>query len=122
MDKPLALIIEDDEDLATIFTEATQAAGYDVQSVNEGNQALARLGESTPHLVVLDLHLPGVAGPQILRHMRADPRLRDAHVIIASADDRLAEYTRDKGTIVLLKPISFVQLRDLADRLRPVAT
>jgi two-component system repressor protein LuxO len=117
--KPLALIIEDDEDLSTIFTEATMAAGYEVRAFTEGNSAIKHLDDSTPHLVVLDLHLPGVAGPTIFRHIRADARLRDAHVIIASADDRLAEYTRDRTTIVLLKPISFVQLRDLAERLRP---
>lgn len=119
MSKPLALIIEDDEDLSTIFTEATAAAGYEVHAMVEGNSAIKELETATPHLVVLDLHLPGVTGPQIFRHIRAEPRLRDVHVIIASADDRLAEYTRDRTTIVLLKPISFVQLRDLAERLLP---
>ena len=112
------MIIEDDEDLATIFTEATQAAGYDVETIRAGDLALNRLHEIAPQLIVLDLHLPGVTGPQILKHIRGDERLKKAQVIIASADDRLAEYHRDKATMVMLKPISFVQLRDLAERLR----
>ncbi len=116
--KPLALIVEDDEDLATIFTEATQAAGYDVETVRAGDLAISRLNEIVPDLIVLDLHLPVVTGPQILKHIRTDERLRKSLVIIASADDRLAEYHRDKATMVMLKPISFVQLRDLAQRLR----
>lgn len=119
MSKPLALIIEDDEDLASIFTEATRAAGYNVETLRTGDAALARLDEVTPFLVVLDLHLPGVTGAQILKHIRDDQRLAKSLVIIASADDRLADYNRDRATMVLLKPISFVQLRDLTMRLRP---
>lgn len=119
MSKPLALVVEDDEDLATIFTEATLAAGYDVETTRTGDAAIARLAQIAPHLVVLDLHLPGVTGPQILKYMRADVRLRSARVLIASADQRLAEYSRDQATLILLKPISFSQLRDLAERLRP---
>jgi len=117
--KPIALVIEDDEDLATIFTEATEAAGYQVEAIPSGDLALRRLEEVTPYLIVLDLHLPVVTGPQILKFIRANDRLKDAQVIIASADDRLAEYHRDKATMVMLKPISFVQLRDLTQRLRP---
>ena len=40
MSKPLALIVEDDEDLASIFTEATRAAGYDVETIRAGDVAL----------------------------------------------------------------------------------
>jgi DNA-binding response OmpR family regulator len=120
MSKPLALIVEDDEDLASIFSEATRAAGYDVETIRAGDTAMSRLYEVTPFLVVLDLHLPGVTGPQILKYIRDEHRLNKTLVIIASADDRLADYNRDKATMVLLKPISFVQLRDLTLRLRPM--
>lgn len=119
MPKPLALIVEDDEDLASIFSEATRAAGYEVETIRTGDAALARLGEVAPFMVVLDLHLPGITGPQILKYIREEDRLSKTLVLIASADDRLADYNRDKATMVLLKPISFVQLRDLTMRLRP---
>ena len=75
MAKPFALIIEDDEDLSVIFCEALQAAGFKTEVARAGDTALARLAVTTPGVVVLDLHLPRVAGMDILHQIRADPRL-----------------------------------------------
>jgi len=79
--------------------------------------ALARLETVTPHLVILDLHLPRVPGTKVLEHIRATPRLAGIKVIIATADSRLADTLHNDADIVLLKPIGFNQLRDLAGRL-----
>jgi two-component system, OmpR family, phosphate regulon response regulator PhoB len=111
-----ALIIEDDEDLATIFGEAVRSAGYEAEVIGTGDTALSRLAEVTPGIVVLDLHLPKVAGLSILRQMKAEPRLADVRVIIVTADARLAEVPRGEADVVLIKPISFSLLRDLAAR------
>jgi len=114
-----ALIIEDDEFLSEIFDKALQAARYRTEVVRDGRLALQRLAETTPAVVVLDLHLPHVSGQDILRHIRAEPRLAKTRVMLATADPLTAELLRPQATLVLLKPISFSQLRDLADRLRP---
>ncbi len=111
-----ALIIEDDEDLATIFGEAIRSAGYEAEIINNGDAALSRLAAITPGLVVLDLHLPKVAGLSILRQMKAEPRLAAVRVIIVTADARMAEVPRGEADVVLIKPISFSLLRDLAAR------
>lgn len=63
---------------------------------------------------MLDLRLPRVPGPDILRQIRADARLAETRVIIASAHPHIAEDIRKEADLVLLKPISFSQLRDLA--------
>ena len=115
MSQPLAVIIEDEFDLAEIFTSALQAADYATETINTGDAALARLTEIVPDLIILDLHLPGVDGREILQHIRADERLTNTRVVIASADAALAQ-TLD-ADLVLLKPISFSQLRDLTKRL-----
>jgi len=121
VDNPLALIIEDDYDLSDIFAQALQAAGFETQIIRSGDTALARLASTTPDVVVLDLHLPHVSGVDILQEIRADARLAETRVIVATADPRAAEVLEDQATLVLLKPISFGQLRDLAGRLRQVA-
>jgi DNA-binding response OmpR family regulator len=122
MANPLALIIEDDYDLSIIFAEALQAAGFKTQIVRAGDTALMWLSSKTPKVVVLDLHLPRIAGTNILRQIRDDPRLKETRVIITTADARLAETLREEADLVLLKPISFSQLRDLAARLSPVTS
>ena len=114
MSELLGLIIEDDDDLSVIFSEALQAAGFKTEIIQSGDQALARLAVTTPDVVVLDLHLPRVAGMDILHQIRADARLVKTRVIVATAHPRMAESLRDEADLVLLKPISFSQLRDLA--------
>jgi DNA-binding response OmpR family regulator len=118
MDQLVAFIVEDDADLSAIFAQAAQSAGYAVETFQTGDAAIARLAEATPFVMVLDLHLPGVTGPQILNYVRGEARLKDIYVLVTSADDRLAEYVRDKADMVLHKPVSFVQLRELIQRLR----
>ena len=115
--QPLALLIEDDPDLITIFSMALEDAGFLIESIAEGDAALARLGDVIPSVVVLDLHLPNVSGTHILDAIRADERLSATRVIIVSADPQLAESVSGEADLVLVKPISFGQLRDLAHRL-----
>lgn len=117
MSNPFALIVEDDYDLSIIFSQALNGAGFETEIIRSGDTALARLAVTTPDMVVLDLHLPHAAGTEILRNIRADGRLAETRVIVATADPRLAEPIREEADLVLIKPISFSQLRDLAARL-----
>ena len=94
MTAPLALIIEDEEVLAEIYTVALQMAGFETEVVGDGQQALTRLAEIVPTLVILDLHLPRVSGAEILHHIRGDERLSNTKVILATAQDRLADSSR----------------------------
>ena len=118
MNNPLALIVEDNYDLSRIFAQALQSAGFEPQIVRTGDLALLRLASITPDVVVLDLHLPYVSGTEILRQIRADPRLAKTRVIVTTADERMAETLREEADLVLVKPISFSQLRDLSVRLK----
>jgi CheY-like chemotaxis protein len=118
MIKPLALIIEDDKRLAEIFSLALQKE-FEIEVIEEGHRALARLAELTPALVLLDLHLPNISGKKILRQIRSDERLNGTRIMLATADAVMAELLREEADLVLLKPISVHQLRELAMRLRP---
>ena len=116
MDKPLALIIEDGKDASAIFANALQEAGFECEIIRTGDVALARLAETTPVVVILDLNLPRVSGAEILRHIRADARLAETRVIIATAFSHLAADIEEKADVVLTKPVSYIQLRNLARR------
>lgn len=116
----LALIIEDDEDLANIFAEALRGVGFEVDHVADGKVAQDKIKtEAPPYLVLLDMHLPHISGAELLAEMKADERFANTLILITTADARMGETYRDQVDFVLVKPISFVQLRDLTARLKP---
>ena len=117
----LALIIEDDEDLASIFAEALRGVGFEVELVADGKSAQDWLKNGVPpFLILLDMHLPHVSGADLLTNIiKRDPRFAKTIVIITTADARMGEAYTEQVDFVMIKPISFVQLRDLTSRLKP---
>lgn len=118
MTKPLAFIVEDDPQLNKIFLIALQK-DFEVESCFDGGEAITRLSEIVPDIVILDINLPNVSGVEILAHIRADKRLEKTRVIICSANARTAEDLEAKADLVLIKPVSPRQLSDLASRFKP---
>lgn len=115
--KRQALIIEDNSELNTLFCEALSNAGFVATGVLDGKVAQQRLKEIVPDVILLDLHLPRVSGSDLLVQIREDPRLTDVFVIVASADGTWSNILSEEADIVLNKPVSFVQLRDLGFRI-----
>lgn len=115
--KPIALVIEDDENLANAFGYALEA--FDVRVIYHGREALDWLQkENSPKVVILDLNLPGVRGTDILDYIRSEDRLKDVRVIVTTANDRVAETLHGLADLVLLKPVGYRQLQELANRLK----
>ena len=118
MSKPLALVIEDHEDHTIIFNNAFEMAGFETEVIIDGAVAQQRLSETVPAVIVLDLHLPNVSGEALLHQVRADERLAGTKVIVVTADEALADKLIEGADLVLVKPVSFSHLRDLAQRFR----
>ena len=122
MTAPLVLIIEDDIDLADIFSATLERAGFTTKNFYDGESALFNLPRMKPDLIILDLNLPKYSGANLFTFIRNDERLRDTWVIIATADATQAsaleslelENTR---LLTLIKPVGVSQLRELAQRL-----
>lgn len=111
--KPLALIIDDDEDHNLVFMTALTKAGYTTESVYDGVTALKRLTKISPAVIILDLHMPGINGSWLLREIRKDPRTADSKVIIVSADAEFANRLRAQADYTFIKPVSFSELTNL---------
>jgi len=121
MNNWFALVVEDDPHTAAIFGKALEAVGFRVEIAQTASEALACLANAAPDVVSLDLHLPEGSGEHVLRYVRSDARLANTRVIVTTADAARAATLHDKADIVLVKPVSFAQLRDLAARLRLTA-
>ncbi|KPK65123.1 MAG: ArsR family transcriptional regulator [Gemmatimonas sp. SG8_38_2] len=87
------LVVEDESDIAALVAYQLTHAGYQVVTASNGTQAMRVLESDPPDLVVLDLMLPGISGPEILQSLRSRKETRDTPVIILTArgeeEDRL---------------------------------
>lgn len=115
MTNPLALIIEDDPTLGEIFAYALKE-DFETEVIADGIAAMSRLKKVKPALIILDLHLPGASGLDVFMNIRSDKRLTKTHIILSTADARQAETLRDEADVILLKPVSPIQLKELAAR------
>lgn len=115
MNKPLALIVEDDIYLSQIYAKAL-AGDFETEIASDGSSALMRLAQIVPAVIILDLNLPGLGGKDILADIRSSPGLEKTRVIICTADSRQADMLQEQADIVMLKPVSPSQLRQIAGR------
>jgi len=118
MDKPLALIVEDDRDIVALFRHVLDIAGYRTEMILNGQDAMNRLESLTPDIVLLDLQLPGMSGVEILRRMRADERLANVPVVVVTAYAPVAESLPVEPDLLLMKPVDITQLSNLVQRLQ----
>jgi DNA-binding response OmpR family regulator len=117
MGDAIALVIEDHRDISSLFCMVLEEAGFQTEVIQTGDEAVARLAEVVPDVVILDLHLPGVQGDEILHQIRADARMAETRVIVITAYTVLARTLQDEADLVLIKPVSLNLLRRLVARL-----
>ncbi len=89
------LIVEDDFAVAQAQAAKLKSLGFIVEVIHRGDEAISKMKEWLPHLVVLDLDLPGQTGVQISQQMRFDNELRNVLVVANSTHmdkDGLGQY------------------------------
>jgi two-component system, OmpR family, response regulator BaeR len=78
------LLVEDDPFLIDIYSEKFKLAGFEAETVGDGERTLEKIREKKPDLVMLDLVLPHIDGWEILRQIKKDPELSAIPVIVFS--------------------------------------
>lgn len=79
------LVADDDQDLNDLVTMKLEAAGHEVVSVVDGENALARALSDKPDLIVLDWMLPRRNGLEVCREVRSDPGLSGTRILMLTA-------------------------------------
>jgi len=67
----LILVVDDDPSVCQFISEALDAEGYAAVTASDGPSAFAALAATTPDLILLDVHMPGIDGWDVLRELRA---------------------------------------------------
>lgn len=78
------LLVEDDDAFRIFCRVALESAGFEVLQARDGTVAVEKALREGPHLVVLDLWLPGLTGSGVLRVLRANRRLDRVPIIVLS--------------------------------------
>jgi CheY-like chemotaxis protein len=79
------LIVDDDSDFREILSAKLLAAGFDVDQSPDGQTGIEKANSYHPHLILLDVHMPGMSGIEALSKMKADPNLKDIKVIFLTS-------------------------------------
>ncbi len=117
---PLVLIVDDERDLVRLLEFNLQEAGFETVSAYTGEEALQKVRQRVPDLVVLDLMLPDISGNEVCRQLRAFPRTRHVPVLMLTARtdevDRVVGFEGGADDFVT-KPFS---VRELVLRIRAI--
>ncbi len=79
------LLVEDSRFLRSTSERALVRAGYRVESTGDGAEALRIAKESIPDLILLDMLLPTLGGPEVLQALKQDPTTASVPVIVLSS-------------------------------------
>ncbi len=83
--RPLVLVVEDEAALATMLRYNLEKQGFRVDEAGDGQEAMIRIAETPPDLVLLDWMLPVMSGIEVCRQIRRRPDTRDLPVIMVTA-------------------------------------
>ncbi len=87
MKRPQALVVEDDPDIRALLLHHLDGLGLQVQAAATGESACDALATTRPDIILLDLHLPGMDGVEVLHRVRRDPRTATVPVLVVSIAD-----------------------------------
>lgn len=100
---PCILIVEDDPQLRELYRAVLTIEGFTLDLVADGLDALRRLDEGTPDLVVLDLALPRLSGHAVYQEIAANARTRHIPIVVVTADP--GKLVESESLCILRKPV-----------------
>lgn len=126
--KPTILVVEDEAALMALLRYNLERQGFNVEEATDGQEALLRIAEAKPDLVLLDWMLPAMSGIEVCRQIRRRPATRDLPVIMVTArtEDQDAVRALDIGADdYIAKPFAvealMARIRALLRRASPVS-
>jgi putative two-component system response regulator len=107
------LVVDDNPSIALLLKQLLTAEGYEVNIARDGLEAIARVGEFVPDLILLDLDLPYLSGDEVCKRLKNSPATRLIPIVIVTAQSEFQnkldawEYGADD---YLTKPFHLVEV------------
>ena len=110
------LIIEDEENIASLIKDRLDDMGYVTSVAYTGKEAAARLREKKPDLITLDIYLPDANGLSILKDLKKDPETDRIPVVIISSSNEEHDAMELGAVKFVNKPINFPKLFEVIEK------
>ena len=107
------LVVDDEPYVQQILSDALSEAGYQVGVAADGFEAIRRVRELQPDLILLDLMMPAMDGQRFLEIYRQGPGMKVPIIVITAARMAGREVERELGTAVIHKPFDIDRLLEL---------
>jgi CheY-like chemotaxis protein len=108
------LVVEDDDAVSALLVDLLNERGYRAVPAFDGPTALVLARRLKPHLITLDLAVPGIDGAGVLQRLKADPGTRDIPVVVISAFTQiLPAGERKKLAYLLGKPFDVSEVLEV---------
>ncbi len=113
------LLVEDDTDLARLYRGVLRMAGFDTQHAADGWSALRTIDEEPPDVLVVDIHVPGLRGDELLTELSNHPETRHIPAIVVTGTDIDLAVAQVKQ--ILRKPCAPERLVSVVERFAEAA-
>ena len=121
MDTKKILIVDDERDALFILEKELTARGYSVIAADNGSSALNLAKSEHPDLIILDIWMPGMDGPEVAAKLMEDPKTKDIPVIFLTCLFQKREGEEQgrvvAGKVLIAKPYSIDGLSAQIERL-----
>ena len=121
MDTKKILIVDDERDALFILEKELTAKGYSVIAADNGSSALNLAKSEHPDLIILDIWMPGMDGPEVAAKLGEDPKTKDIPVIFLTCLFQKREGEEQgrvvAGKVLIAKPYSIEGLSAQIERL-----
>ncbi len=111
------LLVDDDDDMRSLYDYMLEMGGYRVKAVSNGLEAFAEIQVNRPDVVVTDIAMPGFSGLDLILAVRSDDELADLPVVAITAfGKKLREQAMAVGaTKTIDKPTNLAEMREVID-------
>ena len=115
-----ALVVDDNRDTADGIVKMLSLMGFQAQPVYSPRLAIESMSKRLPHLLVLDIHMHGVDGGEVIRFIRRDPLMASVPILAVSSDTQdaiVADILSAGANAFLPKPVEFDVLEKTVEEL-----
>jgi DNA-binding response OmpR family regulator len=114
------LVVEDHPDTQSLVCDLLELEGFEVRCSGEAQGVLQLARRYKPHLIILDVMLPGISGLELLQMLNGDQHMRTVPVLMCSGALEQLELNKDRirqsGAHVVTKPFTLDELLSAVER------